>query len=316
VTGNESIENRLTAIFNRPLTPEARSQIDARFARLGDAVTTQDRRRPSRSLRRASLLGVAAALMLAAAAVAVDLFGGLLFTAGWQTAWDASVEIGQEQTVAGELVRLERGYADIGQVVLGWTGIPPGEAGAAAVLTDSVGRHYEVTDGAGTDAIPGSVTLGTFRPVEPLPVGETEFTLSFGNDVAFTFSLPVHGGATVAVGGTSVASDFAITLEEFTATPTTLLATLSLDAREGAPDGESWTPIGHLEFDGRSINLAAIRDREDGSIVGAAVEGVAEPAGPWKLVIDELVGHNGQWPENDQIRISGPWVFTFEVPGE
>lgn len=316
MTTNETIEQRLTAIFDRPLAPHALAQIDSRFERIGDAAVDHYRGRLPRPLRRAGLLGAAAALLLAAATVAADLFGGLLFTPGWETAWESSVEIGQEQTVGGQVVRLERGYADIAQVVLGWTGAPPDDASVTPVLTDGADRQYVVTDGAGTDVISGGVTLGTFRPAEPLPSGETEFTLSFGNDATFTFILPVHGGAAVAIGSRSVASGFAITLDEFTASPTTLLTTLSIDAQEGAPNGESWAPIGYLEFDGRRINLAAIRDDEDGKIVGAAVEGVADPAGPWKLVIDELVGHNGRWPDNEQIRIAGPWEFTFEVPSE
>jgi hypothetical protein len=127
--------------------------------------------------------------------------------------------------------------------------------------------------------------------------------------------LAVAGGTQAAIGGVAIASDVAVTLDEFRASGSSLLAYLSIEVLPEAPQGEAWTPIGHLEFDGRRIDLAAVRDGEDGTLIASAVEGLDDPAGDWKLVIDELVGHNGQWPENEQIRISGPWVFEFEVPG-
>lgn len=140
----------------------------------------------------------------------------------------------------------------------------------------------------------GGVTLGTFIPVESLPPGDTTFTFSLADEVSFSFTLPVLGGTDVAIGGTVIASDFAITLEEFRAGRSSLLAYLSLEALQGAPEGEAWAPIGHLEIDGRRINLSAVRDDEDGRLIASAVEGVENADGTWKLVIDELVGHNGQ----------------------
>lgn len=315
---NEAIEQRLASTLGAPLPAGLRERIDERVNRTVAAAPAVQRVPPMRSMPRAAGLAGAAVLLVAAGTIASDLFGQILFLPGWETAWERSVEIGQEVTVDGQTIRLERGYADSTQVVLGWTGtlpegIPGGEGSSR--LTDAAGREYRTSDGAGTDAVPGGVTLGTFLPVESLPAGDTTFTFSLADEVSFTFTLPVLGGTDVAIGGTVIASDFAITLEEFRAGRSSLLAYLSLEALQGAPDGEAWAPIGHLEIDGRSINLSAIRDDEDGRLIASAVEGVENADGTWRLVIDELVGHNGQWPGNEQIRVSGPWVFEFEVPG-
>lgn len=318
MTTNETLEQRLASIFDAPLSPELRDHIRDRIAH---TVLQEPMSRPApvrRSLGRATVLALTAVLVVAAGTIASDLFGGILFQPGWESAWQDSIEIGQERTVDGHVIRLERGYADSNQVVLGWTGtLPDGFPGAHGPgrLTDAAGREYRPSDGAGTDAVAGGVTLGTFLPVESLPAGDTMFTFSLADEVSFTFTLPVIGGSDVAIGGTVIASDFAVTLEEFRAGRSSLLAYLSLEALQGAPDGEAWSPIGHLEFDGRRINLSAIRDDEDGRLIASAVEGVENATGTWKVVIDELVGHNGQWPANEQIRVSGPWVFEFEVPG-
>lgn len=318
MTTNDAIEQRLVSILEAPLSAGLRERIDERVNRAVAAEPAERRVPLMHSMRRAAGLAGAAVLLVAAGTIASDLFGQILFLPGWETAWERSVEIGQEVTVDGQTLRLERGYADSTQVVLGWTGtLPEGTPGGegSSRLTDAAGREYRTADAAGTDAVPGGVTLGTFQPVDPLPAGETQFTLSLADDVSFTFTLAVEGGTQVSIGGVAMASDFAITLDELRASRTSLLVYLSIEALPGALQGEAWTPIGHLEFGGRSIDLAAIRDSEDGTLIASAVEGIDEPAGDWKLVIDELVGHNGRWPENEQIRISGPWIFEFEVPG-
>jgi hypothetical protein len=318
VTTSEAIEQRLASILGAPLSPELRERIDERVNRAVAIEPAERRVSPMRRMRRAAALAGAAALLVAAGTLASDLFGQLLFQPGWGTAWERSAEIGQEVTVDGQTIRLERGYADSTQVVLGWTGtlpegIPDGER--SSQLSDAEGREYRTSDAAGTDEVPGGVTIGTFQPLDPLPAGDTEFTLWLADDVSFTFTLAVEGGTQTVIGVAANASAFDVTLVEFRAGRSSLLVYLSIEALPEAPQGEAWTPIGHLEFGGRSISLAAIRDGEDGTLIASAVEGFDDPAGDWKLVIDELVGHNGQWPENEQIRISGPWVFEFAVPG-
>jgi hypothetical protein len=316
VTTNEALEQRLRSMFDFPVTDGIRAKIDERAAAVVGRPASVRRSRPLR-LRRAVLLAVAATMLIGAGTIASTLFGQLLFTPGWQTAWDRSVSIGLEQAVDGNAIRLERGYADSTMVLLGWQGsLPSGEPGVEAMgrLTDAAGREYRPGDGAGTDEVPGGITLATFEPLQPLPDGGTEFTLSFGDTATFTFTLPVHGGTQLAIGATSSASNFAITLDEFRTSPTNLLSYVSLERLPGAPSGEAWAPIGHLEFNGRRISLSSMRDDETGHLVISAVEGVDDPAGHWRLVFDELVGHNGQWPDNQQIRISGSWVFEFDVP--
>lgn len=318
MTTTDRIGQRLTSIFDAPLSPELKDRIDARVGRV---VQQEPARRPApamRSLRRAALLAVAAVMAVGAGTIASDLFGGILFKPGWQTAWQNSIPIDQERRVDGHVIRLERGYADSTQVVLGWMGMLPdgmSRRPGAGHLTDDAGRAYRPSDGAGTDVTRGGATISTFVPVEALPAGETTFTFTLADQVTFTFTLPVVGGTDVRIGGTVIASDVAVTLREFRAGRTSLLAELSLELLQGAPDGESWVPIGHVEFGGRRMDLPAVREGEDGALLATAVEGVENAEGTWRVVIDELVGHDGGWPDNNQIRIRGPWVFEFELAG-
>lgn len=314
---SEALEQRLQSMFDFPMTDGIRHEINDRVAAVVASDSLPAQTSPRRPLRRAALLAVAATMLIGAGTIASTLFGQLLFTPGWQTAWDRSVSIGLEQTVDGNVIRLERGYADSNQVVLGWSGTVPVELpGADRIwrLTDAAGHSYLPTVAAGTDEVPDGITIAAFDAVDALPGGAMEFKLSLADDVEFKFSLPVEGGSQIAIGGTTTASEFAITLDEFRAGRTSLLAYVTLDPLEGAPNGEAWTTVGHIEFEGESINAGGGRVAEDGRLIISTVQGVDDASGHWSLVIDELVGHDGQWPDNHQIRVSGPWVFEFDIP--
>jgi hypothetical protein len=100
--------------------------LDERIARImAGAVSTQPRVRATR-VRFVRPLALAAALLLAAGAVGASL--GLLDQAvdqsalpSWRTAWDRAEIIGERQTDAGVTVTLERAYADLNQVLVGFT---------------------------------------------------------------------------------------------------------------------------------------------------------------------------------------------------
>lgn len=319
MTMSESIEQRLVRIFDRPVPDHLRRQINERLTAVQAETTASTGRSGWRSLRRATVLALAAAITLAAAAIGFELFGQILFQPGWKVAWERSTEIGQQAVIGGETVRLERGYADATQVLIGWTTTAADPAALThddhgpISLTDAAGRPYLMNAGSGTDTVDGTVNVMTFLPLEALTASENEFTLQFPDGVSFAFSLPVTAGTVASLDGAATAADFTLHVSEFRATPTGLGVYLSIDALPGAPVGETWVVIGHLEHDGQSFPISWVQDLEDGRQLASVVSGIEDAAGRWTLTVDELVGHNGAWPDNQQIRVSGPWVIEFEV---
>jgi len=318
---SERLEQQLGRVYGATLSATLAQEVDARvFAAVTDPSVIS-KGSALRRVRRAVLLAVAAAMLVSVAAFGFELFTRILFLPGWQVAWQRSVEIGLEEPVDGGAVRLERGYADANQVVIGWSStLDRAENlsgdGGIETLTDAAGGRYVISDGAGDEIVDGgTINILTFTPVDPLPAGDTTYTLSFLAGPAFTFTLPVVGGTTVSPNLEAVAGGFGLTLTEFRAAPSRVIGTLTLNTLADAPDGESWSPIVHLEHDGPGgVIGTGIRTRDDGTIEVFGVAGVDDASGHWTLTITELVGHDGGWPDNQQIRVDGPWVFEFDVP--
>ncbi len=318
---SERLEQQLDRVYGATLSATLAQEVDARvFAAVTDPSVISRGSALGR-VRRAVLLAVAAAMLVSVAAFGFELFTRILFLPGWQVAWQRSVEIGLEEPVDGGAVRLERGYADANQVVIGWSStLDRAENlsgdGGIETLTDAAGGRYVISDGAGDEIVDGgTINILTFTPVDPLPAGDTTYTLSFLAGPAFTFTLPVVGGTTVSPNLEAVAGGFGLTLTEFRAAPSRVIGTLTLNTLADAPDGESWSPIVHLEHDGPGgVIGTGIRTRDDGTIEVFGVAGVDDASGHWTLTITELVGHDGGWPDNQQIRVDGPWVFEFDVP--
>jgi len=320
---SERLEQQLDRVYGATLSARLAQEVDARvFAAVTNPPFISERSALPRRVRRAALLAVAAAMLVSVAAFGFELFTRILFLPGWQIAWQRSVEIGMEVPVDGGAVRLERGYADANQVVIGWSSTVDDRSenlsgeGGIETLTDAAGRSYTTSDGAGDETVDGgTIDILTFTPVDPLPAGDTTYTLSFPAGPAFTFILPVVGGTTVSPNLEAVAGGFGLTLTEFRAAPSRVIGTLTLETLADAPDGESWSPIVHLEHDGPGgVIGTGIRTHDDGTIEVFGVAGVDDASGHWTLTITELVGHDGGWPDNQQIRVDGPWVFEFDVP--
>lgn len=318
---SEQLEQQLDRVYGATLSATLAEAVDARvFAAVTNPLVISKRSALGR-VRWAVLLAVAAAMLVSVAALGFELFTRILFLPGWQVAWQRSVEIGVEEPVDGGAVRLERGYADANQVVIGWSStLDRAENlsgdGGIETLTDAAGRNYTIADGAGDETVDGgTINILTFTPVDPPPAGDTTYTLSFPAGPAFTFTLPVVGGTTVSPNLEAVAGGFSLTLTEFRAAPSRVIGALTLRTLADAPDGESWSPIVHLEHDGPGgVIGTGIRTHDVGTIEVFGVAGVDDASGHWTLTITELVGHDGGWPDNQQIRVDGPWVFEFDVP--
>jgi len=150
--------------------------LDERIARImAGAVSTQPRVRATR-VRFVRPLALAAALLLAAGAVGASL--GLLDQAvdqsalpSWRTAWDRAEIIGERQTDAGVTVTLERAYADLNQVLVGFTveGLetPPISSGMLEPPSWTWTEQLRDPDGRPEEQWATSI-LGTYRDVTGL----------------------------------------------------------------------------------------------------------------------------------------------------
>jgi hypothetical protein len=154
MTMREDIETRLLrAVAVDPSDDDLR-RLDERVAR---AIAMPAARATGGSWRALFLRPLMLALLLLLVAGAVGATMGLLdrmieeSDAGWRTAWDRAEIVGMRETDAGVTVTLERAYADLNQVLVGFTveGLD-GSASAAeapvewrAVITDPSGRTAE-----------------------------------------------------------------------------------------------------------------------------------------------------------------------------
>ncbi len=327
MTTTDSLEDRLQRIFAFPLaTPEA-GRIDERVHRLANAnvVPARSRSWMARRLGRPALLAAALTLALAAATIgSLTLLERVANEAegwGYQIAWERAVPIKiTVETDAGELT-IDRGYADTNRVILALVSSGP-DGPHASVLTDAVGREYRPFGGPGYAELTGEqAELMAWDAPEPLPAGDLAFTVS-SNDAAGAdgwsaeFVLPVQGGGTVLPEQTVEHQGAAVTLHSVTISPTAVHAEVTYVAPAGdrswVAASVSYTQNGRNPFGSAAQGESLLSDEDEaGRHVLTTGVGVDEWTGEWKLRIGELVGFD---QDGGQVRISGPWEFTFSVP--
>lgn len=327
MTTTDSLERRLQRIFSYPLAAPEAAHIDDRVHGLskGDVAPARSRNWTVRRFGRPALLAAALTLALAAAAIgSLTLLERVAHEAegwGYQIAWERSVPIGiTVETEAGELT-IDRGYADTNRVILALVGSDP-DGPHATRLTDAAGREYRPFGGPGYAELTGEhAELMAWDAPEPLPAGDLTFTVSSHDAVgadawSAEFVLPVQGGMTVLPEQTVGHDGTVVTLHSVTISPTAVHAEVSY----GPPAGDrswvaayvSYTLNGRNPFNNAAQNESLLKeDDEAGRHILTMGVGTEEWAGDWKLRIGELVGFD---EVGDQVRISGPWEFTFSVP--
>lgn len=327
MTTTDSLEHRLQRIFAYPLaTPEART-IDERVHGLPkeNLAAARSRSWAVRRLGRPALLAAALTLALAAATIgSLTLLERVAHEAegwGYQIAWERAVPIGiTVETEAGELT-IDRGYADTNRVILALVGSDP-DGPQATRLTDAAGREYRPFGGPGYAELTGEhAFLMAWDAPEPLPAGELTFTVS-SHDAAGAgawsaeFVLPVQGGVSVLPEQTVEHDGTAVTLHLVTISPTAVHAEVTYDPpdrdRSWVAADLSYTLNGKSPFDDAAQVESLLSDEDEaGRHVLTMGIGVDEWAGEWTFRIGELVGFD---EEGAQVRISGPWEFTFSSP--
>jgi hypothetical protein len=324
VTTNDELERRLNGLFSYPLAEPGAERIERRIRALSGATATRrtGRSRLSRSAGRSLLLAAALLLVIAAAAIgSLELWERIAFDApaGYRTAWERAVPIGiTVQTEAGELT-IERGYADANRVILA-IAASDSEVASVTWLRDAAGREYRPFGGPGYTELTGeSAWLMAWDAPEPIPAGDLTFTVSShdpaGPDAwSAEFVLPVEGGVTVLPEQTVEREGIAVTLHAVTVSPTAVHAEVTIGP---FPDDRNWAAAhwgyersGENPFDNPAQAESFPLDDQTSRRVLTLDAGLDDPAGDWTFVIGELVGDNS----DGQVRIGGPWEFSFSVP--
>ena len=329
MTTTDSLERRLQRIFAYPLNTAQAGHIDARVHGLpnGAVVPARSRRGIRRRLGRPALLAAALALALAAATIgSLTLLERVAYDAegwGYQIAWDRGTPIGiTVETKAGQLT-IDRGYADANRVILALV-YADVDGPRATRLTDAAGREYRPFGGPGYTELTGEhAELMAWDAPEPIPAGDLTFTVSsyeaVGPDAwSAEFVLPVQGGVTALPEETVEREGTTVTLHSVSISPTAVHAEVTYSP----PDGDrswvaadlSFTLDGRNPFESPAWGESLLDDADEaGRHILTMGVGTEEWAGEWKLRIGELVGFNRDG-EGEQVRISGPWEFTFSVP--
>ena len=324
MNGNETLEHRLASAW--ALAPaDGFASTDRRIAAL---LAHQEAARAPRRWRtlRVALALAAALLVLAGAAAGAMRLLDLVATAtpGTAVAWDQGVEINQRQVHDGYAVTLARGYADINQVVLGVSVERAGDSerldrGFVTELRDPAGVVLGPVGGVtfGANDATGLAEMLTFGPTTS---SDGEYTLRLGiagqgeqpdKAWAFRFKLPAPAGAVVHVAQTKATDNGSVDVGEVRLSRTMISAAIHLEPSDRAASG--WSAIGYFKHGDQTIAIdwGVSRGPSDLDQTAGTYAGTGDPAGAWTLVITELAGER---PDGTQVRLEGPWEFTFSAP--
>lgn len=323
---NRSLEYRLASAF--AVAPaDGFTSTDLRIATLTAHPEVSRRPRPWRQLRAGLAVAAAFFVLAGAAATAIQLLERVASgTPGTAVAWDQGVKIGQRQVHGDYAVTLARGYADINQVVLavsvervGGDGRPDVGSGFEPELRDPAGvilaRGKALSRGA-NDA-DGQAEMLTFAPTTS---SDGEYTLQLrvvaeggkpDQVWTFRFALPAPAGAVVHVAQTQATDDASIAVADVRLSPTMLTAAIHLEPTDREAFG--WAAIGYFKHGSQIINIdwGTMSGANELDQTAGTVAGTDDWTGTWTLVITELVGNR---PDDSQLRLEGPWEFTFNAP--
>lgn len=312
MTMSETVEQRLETLLTPRLPVELRAGIDRRVAAAVADAALDISPRPTIRLRRILAVGIAAVLIVGAVGAGYDAFQRIIGSSGWRTAWERAEFIGQSAAANGHEVILQRAYADAGQVVVGVSipTMPDAMNFSGLSVTDEFGQEYWPTGGTGTNEVDGSVLVYAFLPTEAITAGERQFDVTMqanGMSEAWQFSFPltVHPAVTVPLDLSSTASDITFHLGDVIVSPTVIRMQVAVDEPSTRTD-QSWAPaMVSLRHDGAEIPLNGSPPEM------ISTRGVDDPSGHWEFVVTELVGGE---IDGEQVRMQGPWTFTFDVP--
>jgi hypothetical protein len=240
-------------------------------------------------------------------------------------AWNETSVIGAHATAGGYSLVLDRAYADANQVIVGISVVPE-STGRGAVslgrttLVDEAGNELHLFLARGVEDSGVGASVLAFEPAPNAPAARsytlTVDSLVAGSDAvhgpwAFTFELPTRQGTVAKPEAVSEAvRGVTVKVNELRFSATSITGTLTVS---GLPAGQQWAPIGRLVNGLTAYEIVRSRPLDPvGATVAVAFEtasGSGDSSGRWRLVVDEIVGHDG----DEQIRLAGPWEVQFSV---
>ena len=342
MTTHDEIETRLLRALQMAPSQDGWAWLDQRVARaVASTPAVPDRASASHRplFLRPVLVLAAIVLLVGAVGAAITLIDRLVGASqpGWRTAWERAEVLGIKQTDSGVTLTLERGYADLNQVLFGFSvdGLEaPPEQTDSAVLSWAIEYHgpdgwtpdAEVVDSAGriieTDVSAFVVTFGS-----PPDVGGTwELTVtSVGYGAAasgmvdgvwhFVFELPDPAGVALALDASDTVEQATLTLTELRVSPTAIGVTLGLDvAGDTVAAWSSGSGVadavrhGKTSYEIADELLVATRPTLNEYRTSA---GADASAGTWTIEIPDLWYTNGA---GQDIHLHGPWTISVDVP--
>jgi hypothetical protein len=319
MTDVRALEARLADAY-AVAPPDGFGAVDRRVASLAAEADAPRPRRRWRGLRVALALAAALLLLAGATVAAVRLLEVLAgATPGTSVVLNKGVVLGERQVHGDYAITLERAYGDINRVVVVLSIERADRSGHVRVemspnLVDPAG-HVLDRDGTDVGATEGNAMAETFT-FAPATSTEGDYTLQVttGRDSpvwTYAFRLPAPVGSIVEVGRTIHRSGAAVSVGEVRLSPTMISASIRVHSSE--PDIADWATIGFLRHGDHTIEFAlehGSADDDEGSIV-STVEGADPASGEWTLTVTEMVGERF---DETQVRLRGPWEFTFDVP--
>lgn len=264
------------------------------------------------------------------------------------------VKLALSQTIDGVTVRLVQGYADSNMVIIGYTvtGRNARYSADARELSLVGGQNLPGMGGLGyvptldlLDWHPAETTAVAAFDTSAVKGAPEELNLRFETTVGdsptvaasnatwgpfvFDLTLPFQAGKTVLIGQTTEVAGVPITLEKVVITPA---ATGAVFLFHGEYEDNRKRPmtISSLQPSASSLdnpNSGAIHASNtyfpEAYTLDTFPGDFTNRSGEWTLTITELVfvprpqpGQVGDFggPASDVKRLSGPWVFRFEVP--
>lgn len=324
----DELERRLFGLFAYPMSADQVAAVHARLAAASTptAPRVPFRRSRSRLVRGLVLAALLTLLVVAAAVASLELLERVVSEAepGSRTAFDDAVALDiTVQTPAGDLT-IDRGYADANRVMLALV-MPSADVHGFLRLTDGAGREWRTFASASVSEESGTTAfVETWIAPEPIAPGDLAFTLVSQDPEhpdepdasSVEFVLPVVAGSTVTPEQSVEREEITMTLHSFTVTATSVHAQVTA----GPLDADrSWAAASlTYELDGANPLAEAGGfeiELEDVAGVGRRLlgvdAGVEDAAGEWTFRIGELVGADA---EGEQVRIAGPWEFSFTLP--
>ncbi len=134
----------------------------------------------------------------------------------------------------------------------------------------------------------------------------------------FNFTIPFLPSQTLSIQQTVEAGNIQVRLEEVSITPSESQATVCVTPPVEDDTFTEWIPIANLDAgqedtvsNGGSYTLSQTEQEFCHRLIFPY--SLADQPGQWTVTITEVVGFSNE-DYNKQMRLSGPWVFQFDVP--